>query len=148
MQRKSKQCKCGCGNSGYIWAKGMLKYCYLKYNKPKPITKVSAKKRNEIIKSNDYYRAAIEANINRNKGICVCEECGATIRYPKGRNVSHIISAGANKSLYFDILNQNVLCLKCVELEESGDKRTMKLYNQREQIKQQLTSKYYERKIS
>jgi len=44
MQRKRKLCKCGCGQEGYIWAKGMLKYCYYRTNPPKSIQKTTTPK--------------------------------------------------------------------------------------------------------
>ena len=45
---REKKCACGCGNSGYIYAKGMLKNCYLKINKPKPIAKMSERRKVEL----------------------------------------------------------------------------------------------------
>jgi len=43
IKQKEKLCKCGCGKSGFIWSKGMLKECYFKLNKPKSIKKYSEK---------------------------------------------------------------------------------------------------------
>lgn len=36
---KDKLCKCGCGKSGKIWSKGMLKECFFRLNHAKPIKK-------------------------------------------------------------------------------------------------------------
>jgi hypothetical protein len=52
IKPKKKLCKCGCGNTDYIWAKGMIKQCYYRINKPKPIPKVS-EKRKETINTKD-----------------------------------------------------------------------------------------------
>lgn len=42
---KDKLCKCGCGQTGRIWSRGMLKNCYLKLNPPKKIQYKSAKQK-------------------------------------------------------------------------------------------------------
>jgi hypothetical protein len=39
MTVKNKICKCGCGQSGKIWSKGMLKQCFFRLNPTKPIKK-------------------------------------------------------------------------------------------------------------
>lgn len=141
---KPKLCKCGCGRSGPIWSKGMLRPCFLKQNPPKPIANVSKKQLGKIKENGNYYRAAIAQNIIRNKGKCRCDECGEEIKQPKGRNVAHIVSGGANAALYLEPENNNVLCFDCVIWEESGDRTKMKLYEQREEIRQRLTAKYYQ----
>ena len=39
MITKDKLCKCGCGKSGKIWSKGMLKQCFFRLNPSKSIKK-------------------------------------------------------------------------------------------------------------
>jgi len=41
---KDKLCKCGCGKTGKIWSKGMLKQCFFRLNPVKPIKKSSLSK--------------------------------------------------------------------------------------------------------
>lgn len=144
ITRKLKICGCGCGKEGYIYARKMLKECDRRVNPPKQLKKVSKKQLGKIKENGNYYRAAIAQNIIRNKGKCRCDECGSEIKEPKGRNVAHIVSAGANAALYLEPENNNVLCLDCVIWEESGDRTTMKLYQQREDVRQRLTAKYYQ----
>lgn len=143
ITRKKKICK-SCDNPRYIWAKGMCRTCATKAKPPKPICKRTDKKKAVIKDSNKYYRMAIARNIVKNKGVCRCDECDVVIKNPKGRNVAHIISGGANPALYLDPDNQNVLCIDCVIREESGtNRKEMKLYEQRENTRTLLTNKYY-----
>lgn len=47
IERKKKLCKCGCGELGYIWAKGMIKEHYLKSD----TGKAKLKKANVFVKN-------------------------------------------------------------------------------------------------
>lgn len=101
-----------------------------------------------IVESNKYYFAAIEANRKANNGVCVCEECGEPIYYPKGRNVSHIVGKGNNETLYFNPENHCILCNNCEKWWTSGrgklTRKDMKIWPKCEEIYQRLTLKYYQ----
>lgn len=126
IKPKKKLCKCGCGQIGYIWARGYLKGHEPK--KPQPIAKFSAKKKESMKDDKQYYRWAIASNIAKNNGKCYCEECGVEIQEPIGMNVSHILSKGAWPEFYNHQLNHNILCLKHHHQWEFGDKKSMKIY--------------------
>lgn len=142
IKQKIKPCNCGCGKSGYLYADGKTKYCYLKLNPPKPLKRVainvkqfkqsdkSKKKRMEAIKeSGIFYRRAIEENMIKYGGKCRCEECHEVISRPTGSNVSHLISKGANAALYFHSLNYFIFCFRCEQLfSNEGKRSTMNVY--------------------
>lgn len=118
-------------------------------NKPKLIKKVSAKKLLFIADSNQYYIRAILANRKKNGGECRCDECGEKIKHPNGRNVSHIVSSGANNALYLDERNNKILCIfenGCEPKWTEGDRTTMKIWPECEKIAEQLTLEYYSAK--
>jgi hypothetical protein len=135
--RKEKMCRCGCNQMGYYWKSGYLKGHHPDDTK-KPIKKVSEKGKVKMKESNNYYRMAIGINIVKNKGKCICEECGEEILYPVGANVSHIISKGANPALYTNMLNHKILCVKHHQMWETGDRKSMNIYEECINIKEQL----------
>lgn len=96
--------------------------------KPKPIPKRSKKKLDEIRLSKEYYQEAIKVNSLANKGLCKCEECGCTIITPCGNNVCHILGQGAYSRLYFETTNHFILCNKCSEIEQNGDRKSMRIF--------------------
>lgn len=126
VKAKKKLCKCGCGIMGYLWARGFLKGH--EPIKPQPIAKVSDKRKKTMKEDKNYYRLAIAQSIVKNKGKCVCEECGVLIVEPSGMNVSHILSKGAWPEYYHHALNHNILCVKHHYQWEFGDKKSMKIY--------------------
>lgn len=160
MVRKEKLCKCGCGQRGLIWAKGMLKSCYMKLHPYKPIKKskirpkTSDSRREKIKANNKYYLDAILRNKEKNGGICRCDECGEEIKHPTGRNVAHIIGSGANLALYHKIDNHLILgkgdmfgeCNCLFEFDESGRWQQMKVAEHVKEVKQRLTAMYYDNK--
>ena len=106
--------------------------------KPKPIPRISKKKINEIERAKEYYANAINDNTIANKGLCKCEECGCTITSPSGSNVCHVIGMGANKKLYFERINHFILCKKCSDIEQNGDRKSMKIFPEWEKRRLQL----------
>ena len=151
IERRKKLCKCGCNQLGLYWKSG-----YLKGHHPSekgfPKKKMSEKTINKIAENNNYYRKAIALNIVKNKGKCLCDECGVEILNPSGSNCSHVIGQGANPTLYHDIRNHFILCNnlkdkgKCEQLfSDEGKKHTMKIYPKYVEIKEQLNREYYER---
>lgn len=121
-----------------------LKRTPLKKLKNYKIKKISKKKSAEIVKSKAYYELAINQNKKQNRGKCICENCGDEIKNPTGRNVSHIISGGANSALYLDMLNHFILCFFCENTWTNEDKTTMGIYEESEIRKEKLNHKYYE----
>jgi 5-methylcytosine-specific restriction endonuclease McrA len=105
--------------------------------------KVSPKQRARIKLNQEYYANAIAANKKKNYGLCVCENCSKTIPNPKGSNVSHIVSAGANTALYLDIENHFILCGVCEAVWSCFDKTTMNIYKESEERRIRLNHKYY-----
>jgi len=142
--RKAKLCKCGCGGKGLIYAKGMLQGCY---------NRIMITEKKKVIQSeNQFYKAMINLNYQKNRGFCLCDNCGQEIERPIGRNVAHIISKGANPALYHDPLNHFILgrgiifnqC-DCLEDYDSGTKRqALNIYAESERRKVELKRKYYE----
>jgi hypothetical protein len=111
--------------------------------KIKQITSKQVEKRK---KDNEYYQEAIEINKQKNGGECICENCFDPIQHPRGINVSHIISKGANLALYHDLLNHFILCFRCEGIwtaNNGGEKTEMLIFPESEERKQVLTLKYY-----
>lgn len=120
-------------------------------NRNKPVAKISPKKQEHITLSKQYYLEAITANIFKNKGVCLCDECNERISHPKGRNCAHIVGSGANPTLYFDKRNHFILgkgpifneCDCLWKFDESGEKETMKIYPRYVEIRETLNREYY-----
>lgn len=102
----------------------------------KPIKKISQKQKNRIKENKSYYQERIVENQNKNKGVCICENCGSVIPFPKGINVSHIISGGANLTLYHHPLNCFILCKPCEHIWTNQDKTKMFIYEESEKRKE------------
>lgn len=110
---------------------------------PKAKIKVNTSKVTKKIKeSNVYYQEAIKENMDRN-GECLCDNCGVTIPYPTGRNVSHIISKGANIALYYEKENNFILCAMCEDVWTNGDKTKMRIFPESKTRTFNLLNKYY-----
>lgn len=100
MKIKQKVCKCGCGNTGFIWAKGMLKYCYLKSAKPKL--------KDEGL---EQWFEQRKEDISKLGGICW--ECGETISPDYYRHATaHIFPKSIYKSVATNEHNYLCLCAK------------------------------------
>lgn len=135
----------GCGQNGLITtrSRGLCTLCESK-RKTKPTTAKKAPK--NLVQNKEYYAQRITDNMIKNKGKCICEECGDEIKRPVGRNVSHIVGGGANTALYLESINSKILCLKCEDIWTNGDKTKMKIYPECMEIRQQLNLKYYTQK--
>lgn len=146
----------GCRNEGLILtnSRRLCQTCERKRKPPKPICKRAEKKEKEIKDSNKYYLDRIIDNIKRNLGTCRCDNCTDKINDPllaKGSIVCHIISFGANASLYLDsenswILGRGPLFKECNckwVFDESGKRESMKIFAETEARKVRLKAKYY-----
>ena len=141
IPRKKKICK-GCGKDDFIFSKGRCKQCAIKTYSKTP--KTSDKTKESVKASKIYYQVQIDTNKVKNKGKCICEECNKEIKEPVGMNVSHIISAGANKALYLEPLNSFILCVPCHNRWEFEDRQAMSIYPEAMERKEKLTLKYYQ----
>ena len=138
MKRKT----CSVDGCSYpVWARGKCKR-HDTVGKT-PIRKVTPKKAGEIKAAKIYYMVAIQSNIAKNTGKCICEECGKEILSPSGANVSHIISGGSNKALYLEPLNHFILCKTCENQWTNINPSTMKVWGIAQERKIILNNKYY-----
>jgi len=139
---KKKLCKCGCGELGYIWARGFIKGHENK-GSVKRIKKISDKQKNRIVANKSYYAQEIARHQEENKGQCPCENCGVEIINPSGRNVSHIIAGSSNSALYHHPLNRFILCHDCERIWTNEDKTKLKIYHSSEERMIDLKNFYY-----
>lgn len=135
----------GCGEYGLITTRSRALCVKCEYER-KPQKPIRRPKPKNLVENKAYYAKKIAHNIIINNGICVCENCDRTIKHPTGRNVSHIISAGANITLYLDDKNSYILCSICEDVWTSGDKTTMRIYEDSERRRMALNLKYYTKK--
>jgi hypothetical protein len=138
----------GCGNRGLITtrSRGLCSLCESKRKPPKP---KKTKPPKNMAENKKYYAQRIVANMIKNKGKCICENCDDEIKKPIGRNVSHVIGAGANITLYHEAENSFVLCLRCERIwtdGTEGGKTKMRIYEDSEERRMRLTLKYYTQK--
>jgi len=154
-----------CSECGFpkIWSKNLCRTCYYKsdYYKNKhpnfkpsqpsnPIKKVSEKRSGQIVENKKYYKRAIGENIIKNKGKCCCDNCGYVIKYPDGKNVSHIVSQGANSALYHHPLNHFILgttlkgeCNCEQKFSDEGKRSEMKIFAEYEHRRELLNNEFY-----
>lgn len=106
MKTIEKICSCGCGNSGRLFSKGMLKNCWMK-NYRKPIKKISEKKKIERVqekidskKMHEWFLRVWDKTEDAD-GYCYCFETGAKMHRSNYRNNSccyhHILEKGNEK---------------------------------------------------
>lgn len=108
------------------------------------LKRAPGKKQAQSIKhSKSYYALAIDSNRSANRGQCVCENCGKEIKNPEGKNVSHIVSKGANKELYLDPRNYFILCFDCENIWTTRQKTKMAIYAESEERRMLLNLEYY-----
>lgn len=163
MQRKKKIC-IDCGTPQYLFGKSRCEFHYRLFNASKhslkrsPIKNIVKPKRVARIKENkSYYLWAIQNNIDRN-GECLCDECSGPIKNPFGENhgrlVCHIVSSGANETLYHEpenhfILGRGPLFGECScgdQFDNSKHRHKMKIAVIAEAIRINLNHKYYTKK--
>lgn len=138
----------------HVFGKGYCKnHQYLRTDKkPKPIPKMSPKKKEHMKESGNYYRRAIAENIIKNKGRVCCDNCDKEIKNASGKNVSHIISSASNSTLYHHPLNHFILghalkdeCNCEQQFSDQGKRHTMKIYQEFLTRHEQLNREYYAR---
>tara|TARA_R110002020_G_scaffold440030_2_gene650607 strand:- start:51 stop:461 length:411 start_codon:yes stop_codon:yes gene_type:complete len=132
IPRKKKVCK-ECGKTDYIFSKGRCKPCAAKsYKKPGPSKNVKAK----IDLDTNFYKEIWGERFH------YCEECHKDLGDKWERYMfSHILSKGSNPAFRHDKDNINILCLECHQKWEFGDKKSMGIYPENEEIIQMLREK-------
>lgn len=122
---KNKKCKCGCGRSGRLWSKGMLKECYFRENPPKPIAKFSKKRESELegvqgesmqnlVNDLDrLFSLVVRLSFCNKEGFSTCFVCEKSDHYKNMQN-SHYIKRG-NMGLRFNQFNCHNSCSFCNE---------------------------------
>lgn len=96
-----------------------------KSDKPtlRPVSKAGAIRKAADAK---YYRASWDAAAD-DMGGCRCEECRAHLPVFSPNYVSHILSRGAHPEMAHDPDNHNILCQKCHDQWEFGDRTGMNI---------------------
>jgi len=132
IPRKKKVCK-ECGKEDYIFSKGRCKPCASKsYKKPGLSNKAKAK----IDLDTNFYKEIWGERFH------YCEECHKDLGDKWERYMfSHILSKGSNPAFRHDKDNINILCLECHQQWEFGDKKSMSIYPENEEIIQMLREK-------
>ena len=121
---KNKVCSCGCGRSGQIFSKGLLKDCWSRL-KGKPINKISDKRRaiemsdeseDNIVQDLDFVVSLyIRLRDSNENGFLTCCTCPSEIHY-KDADAGHWLSRG-NMSVRWDEHNIAGQCRKCNRME-------------------------------
>lgn len=102
----------------------------------KPIPKQSKSGRERKLKEVDYYKMMWRCNAI--KGKCYCEECDQELLHYNAKAVSHILTRQAHPKLALHPLNSNILCYfpfpnACHEKWETGDRKSMKIYQKNQE---------------
>ena len=121
-------CLCKKCNNIRLYGNAFGKKYDFKKSKPR---KISSNKNVKINKDEEFYLKCF------NQSNHVCEECGVELpNYFRDANnkvvaryqYSHIVPKSIAPNLRYDINNVNILCLKCHQKWENGDKKSMKIY--------------------
>lgn len=163
MKKSSRQKKCInfdiCGNYKPPLARvsGMCNECASEYMEKKAAGELEERiERNKakleesieelkerIEKFQDYVKDKINYELKENGGKVCCAECGVTITdtfIPQklGFNVAHIISKGADPSLYFIRENSIILCRHHHMQFDHGIKSEMRVFEETEKMKLEI----------
>lgn len=97
-----------------------------------------------VIKANDRYYHYCFSN-----SLLICENCGAPLFINRNidgcysaKNVSHILSRGANAELAHDPRNHNILCGTCHKTWESPQNKGMLIYMDNQVVIKELRKDY------
>lgn len=71
-----------------------------------------------------------------------CEECMRPLREYSAVHVSHIESRGNGPAMAYDPRNVNILCLRCHNTWENGDRRRMRIYRRNMMTLEELRKEY------
>lgn len=136
LRAKPKKCK-SCGYVGPIFSKGECKRCANR--RYKSLSK-GKKRKGQVDQDTEFYHSVWGARKHK------CEECDKPLGNTwKRHNFSHHLSKGAFPQLRRVPENIDLLCFKCHQEWEFGDKRSMKIYSEDRVIK--LKSIAYENNL-
>lgn len=118
--RNHKLCACGCGKSGPIWSKGLLKWCWSRIH-GRPIKKITEKKKLEKkIESNlksemhEWFNKLWDEREDAN-GYCYCFETGTAMPRGMYRDNSacfhHVLEKGTRKYKKHMMCEWNVIII-------------------------------------
>ena len=135
MTVKNKVCSCGCGKSGKIWSKGMLKQCFFRLNSSKPIKKNSKSLKKSFL-SKKPTEKQIQKNIEKKEYNLLqwelfekhwnlkphyCESCN---KYLGSENNlcfhDHLIEKSSRRDIALEIENLYLCCFDCHNLKTNG----------------------------
>ena len=71
-----------------------------------------------------------------------CEECGRPLPEYSAVFCSHILSRGAHPEKAVDGRNINILCFKCHQTWETGNRKAMRIYEKNQQTIEKLNFEY------
>jgi hypothetical protein len=115
IERKKKICKCGCGEEGYIYARGMLRVCDRRENPHKHglTTKNSPPKKKTASKIVKNYKASgqaalFEALWNTRPRVSFISGIPVT---PEPSTFAHLLSKAQNKYPKFKLYSKNIVFL-------------------------------------
>lgn len=72
----------------------------------------------------------------------ICEECGIKLPFYSATFCSHILSRGAHPEKAVDGRNINILCFKCHQTWENGNRKAMRIFEKNQQIIEKLNFEY------
>lgn len=129
---KNKPCNCGCGRSGRIFSKGLLKECWVReYGKPIARQPLKIKPKDKVDK--DESRANLIADLDAvfslflrikssdKNGIAQCVTCHTKDHY-KNMDCGHWIPR-ANMGTRWNEYNTGVQCKKCNQFNYGEEKK-------------------------
>lgn len=112
-----------------------------------PIKKRSASSRKTVQSDELVYKKVFDRHMEATSGNCKCEECGTKLsddfKDESGKIIqrfrySHILSKGAYPEFRHKVENFNILCFKCHEQWEFGDKKAMAIYDSNHKVIEKL----------
>ena len=118
MKTKDKICGCGCGKSGRLFSKGLIKSCWAKiYQRPIKCLSVKKKGQNEAIKIKSVAMKTLFLQIwdktEDFEGYCYCFETGKKMHRSLYRNNSccyhHVLEKGREKYRKYKMEEWNIV---------------------------------------
>lgn len=143
---KNKLCACGCGQTGRIWSKGVLKQCFLKSNPTKSIKKsysvkkISAKGLEKKKEKAEYTEKQFELfkEIYAEHPSKKCYECNRWVDGQSSSQFHHILFKSIQKYKKYALEKWNIvlLCTDCHSQVHLDVNKTPKVKELTEQIKE------------
>lgn len=141
---KDKLCACGCGQTGRIWSKKMLKQCFFRLNPPKSIKKTSTIKKISV-KGIEKKKAKAEytekqfelfREIYAEHPTKRCYECNKWVDGQSSAQFHHLIFKSVAPKLALVKDNILLLCENCHSQIHSDSSKTPKTKELTQKIKE------------